>query len=252
MRIGPIKLTAGNVLPWLGLGVAELKNFVRERTGGLERRELRVLDYVRTNVIAGRPDEVLAAMDHFARTDAFLMNVGDEKGLILDRAVRDSGAGRALELGAFCGYSAVRIARLLEGPDCCLTSIELSDTRVRVVREMAEHAGLADRVNVINGATDEVIPTLDEPFNLIFLDHVKEMYHRDLLALEQHRLLASGCIVVADNVGMFAGIESYLDHVRTSGLYSSIHHDASVEYRDGIYDMVEVSTWLGPPAERSP
>ena len=251
MRIGPIKLSAGNILPWLGLGVAELKNFIRERSGGLERRELRVLEYVRTNVAPNSPEKVLAAMDDFARNDAFLMNVGDEKGPILDSAVVDSGAGRALELGAFCGYSAVRIARLLDKPGSTLTSIELSKTRSEVVRGMVAHAGLADRVTVINAPTGEAIPTLDAPFDVVFLDHVKEMYLADLLALEEHGLLNPGCIVVADNVGMFAGIEGYLDHVRTSGKYTSVHHDATIEYREDIYDMVEVSTWIGPTAEHT-
>ena len=251
MRLGPIKLSTGNIIPWLGLGFAELKNLIRERSGGLDPRELRVLEYVRANVARDQPEQVLAAMDHFARNDAFLMNVGDEKGLILDRAVRDSGAGRALELGAFCGYSAVRIARLLDGPGSSLTSIELSPTRAGVVRDMVAHAGLSDRVNVINAATDEAIPTLEAPFDLVFLDHVKHLYHTDLLSLEKHELLNPGCIVVADNVGMFAGVEGYLDHVRTSGLYASVHHNTSIEYREGISDMVEVSTWIGQQTEQS-
>ena len=247
MKLGVLDITLENALPWLRLGAHELSVAARERIGGLPRRERRVLDFVRSTVAPGDPEAVLSAMDRFAREDCFLMNVGDEKGAILDRAVRDSGAGKALELGAFCGYSALRVARLLTAPDSELTSIELSKTRVEVASAMVEHAGLTDRVRFLQGATGDVIPTLTGPFRLVFIDHDKNRYLEDLLLIEKHDLLEPGSIVVADNVGMFAGMEAYLGHVRSSGFYASVHHPATIEYGYGIADMVEVSTWLGKP-----
>lgn len=56
-----------------------------------------------------------------------LQNVGDGKGLILDAAIQNitDGPKWALEIGTYCGYSAVRIGRLLpEGGK--LISIEIS------------------------------------------------------------------------------------------------------------------------------
>ena len=250
MKLGGLEITHKNVLPWLRLGAHELAVMARERVGRLPPREQRVLEHVRESVPQGDPDALLAAMDRFAREDCFLMNVGDEKGAILDRAVVDSKAGRALELGAFCGYSAVRMARLLTAPGSRLTSVELSDARIEVARAMVAHAGLAERVRFVQGATQEMIPTLEGPFNLVFIDHDKNRYLDDLLLIEQHALLAPGAIVVADNVGMFVGMEAYLGHVRGSGLYASVHHTATLEYGYDIADMVEVSTWLGhPPAQ---
>jgi catechol O-methyltransferase len=251
VKLGGLDITRENALPWLRLGAHELSVLARERIGRLPRRERRALAYVREHARAGDADAVLAAMDRFAREDSFLMNVGDEKGEILDRAVRDSGAGRALELGAFCGYSAVRIARLLRTPGSELTSIELSRTRVEVAGEMVAHAGLSERVRFLHGATQDVIPTLEGKFRLVFIDHDKNRYLQDLLLIEKHELLEPGAIVVADNVGMFTGMQSYLGHVRGSGLYASVHHPAQVEYGYGIADMVEVSTWLGDTTTRS-
>jgi catechol O-methyltransferase len=40
-----------------------------------------------------------------------MINVGDEKGEILDRAVRRDSPHVLLELGTYCGYSALRVAR---------------------------------------------------------------------------------------------------------------------------------------------
>src|SRR3712207_7228347 len=43
---------------------------------------------------------------------SFMMNVGDEKGEILDDAIRRAAPKRLLELGTYCGYSALRTARV--------------------------------------------------------------------------------------------------------------------------------------------
>jgi hypothetical protein len=40
--------------------------------------------------------------------------------------------------------------------------------------------------------------------------------------------------------------------VRKSGLYESVNHPSTVEYRDSIPDAVEVSTWLGQGAGKGP
>ena len=78
--------------------------------------------------------------------------------------------------------------------------------------------------------------------SLLFLDHAKEAYLADLLALEP--LLAPGCVVVADNVLSFDGgasLKPYLEHVRDTSRYaSSTLHEAPVEYSDGEPDGVEV------------
>ena len=42
-----------------------------------------------------------------------MMNVGDEKGEILDRAIERSSPRLLLELGTYCGYSALRMARVM-------------------------------------------------------------------------------------------------------------------------------------------
>ncbi|MCP2294071.1 hypothetical protein APR11_000475 [Nocardia amikacinitolerans] len=84
------------------------------RTGQVgDGREEAVRQHVLHTATAGDPDSVLAAFDDFARNRSILMNVGDEKGLLLDAAVVRAKPLLALELGAYCGYSAVRTGRLL-------------------------------------------------------------------------------------------------------------------------------------------
>ena len=74
-------------------------------------REAAAVDYVLRNARAGDIDDVLATFDKFAYEKSMLINVGDEKGLLLDAAVRRANPALALELGTYCGYGALRIAR---------------------------------------------------------------------------------------------------------------------------------------------
>ena len=74
-------------------------------------REAAAVDYVLENARAGDVDDVLATIDKFAYEKSMLINVGDEKGLLLDAAVRRADPTLALELGTYCGYGALRIAR---------------------------------------------------------------------------------------------------------------------------------------------
>lgn len=236
----PFRIERGRILGLLGFGLGEARRFLWDRLRRAPPRVEQALAYVRANARAGDPEDVLGTLDRFGREHAFLMNVGDRKGEILDEEVRRARPLRALEIGAFCGYSAVRIARLLREWDGRLWSIEASRRCAEVARAMVAFAGLDDRVEVIHGPAEAVIPTLNEPFDLVFIDHWKDLYLPDLKRLEAHGLLHEGSIVIADNVGFF-DVNDYLEYVRSSGRYNSRNVASSVEYRDALPDAVEIS-----------
>ena len=73
-------------------------------------REEALARYVAMHACGGDVDDAIRAIDEFGYRESILMNVGDEKGEILDRAVRRARPRRLLELGAYCGYSALRMA----------------------------------------------------------------------------------------------------------------------------------------------
>ncbi|MBW2245085.1 MAG: class I SAM-dependent methyltransferase, partial [Deltaproteobacteria bacterium] len=192
----------------------------------------------------GDPEDVLRTLDRFAREIRFLMNVGPEKGPLLfellDQLPRPA---RVLELGAFCGYSAIMITNRL-GAGSHLISVEKNPEAAEASRDNVAFAGLADRVEIIEGSSSDRIPTLLGPFQLVFFDHWKDLYLTDLKLLEAHELLAPGCIIVADNVGPLFGAETYLSYVRGCGRYDSENRPAKVEYSD-LPDAVEISIWKG-------
>ena len=243
MRL-PIRLDARNAGPFARFALQEAGRFLWDRLRGAPPRVEQALAFARSHAQAGDPASVLAALDRFGRERSFLMNVGDRKGEILDAEVLRLRPPRALEIGAYCGYSAVRIARLLREWGGRLVSLEASAENARVARTMVELAGLPEYVEVRNAKAEQAIPSLGAPFDLVFLDHWKDLYLPDLLRLEQHGLLRPGSVVVADNVGLFDA-SAYFQHVRGSGRYDSRNVAWTVEYRDSLPDAVEISVFRG-------
>lgn len=208
----------------------------------IEPHPKRVSDYVAKHARRGDPADVLATMDRYATEERFLMNVGPDKGPLVqelfDRLPEDA---RVLEIGAYCGYSAVLFASKL-GPRGRLISLEIGEESVEAARANVEFAGLSDRVEIVLGASSDAIPNLEGPFDLVFLDHWKDLYKQDLQAIEAHGLLKPGSLVVADNVGEYFNPTEYLEYVRTCGHYASEHRAATVEYHS-LPDAVEISVY---------
>jgi catechol O-methyltransferase len=207
-------------------------------------KPLEVRDFVLANAEEGNPTKVLSTLDQYAEDHFFLMNVGPEKGPLLTKEVKKlSAEARVLEFGSYCGYSAILIARDLPS-QAQLTCVEIDPESVEGARDIVAFAGLADRVEIIAGASGDMIPSLPSPFDLVFLDHWKDLYEEDLKALEKHQLLRPGAVIFADNVGPLFNPESYLNYVRTCGKYDSSHHISTIEYTDRP-DAAEISVFRG-------
>ena len=91
---------------------------------------------------------------------------------------------RVLELGAYCGYSSIMIASTL-GAAARVTSIEINKDAVASSRANVEMAGLSDQITFVHGPSSKMISTLEGRFDLVFLDHWKDLYTPDLQLIEQ-------------------------------------------------------------------
>jgi catechol O-methyltransferase len=201
-----------------------------------------VLNYVFKNAKQDDPQSVLNTIDSFvSETGTFLMNVGPEKGKLLAETIKDHKPLNTLELGSFLGYSAIIIAMFL--PEAgSLVSVDHDKDSVVASKEIVKYAGLENKVHFINSTSDEAINALKESFDFIFIDHEKNRYYSDLLLMENLNLINKGGIVFADNVGIFEDkMKDYFSHVRDSGVYTSKNIGAHLEYRDNVYDAVEIS-----------
>ena len=121
----------------------------------------------------------------------------------------------------------------------------MGERGLRDARAMCELAGLGERVEILHGSASERIPGLGGTFDLVFIDHWKDLYRADLERIEAAGLLRAGSVVVADNVGPLFGADEYLSYVRGCGRYDSRYVASHLEYHDALEDGVEVSVFRG-------
>jgi predicted O-methyltransferase YrrM len=104
---------------------------------------------------------------------------------------------RVLEIGTFTGYTAIYMALALPD-DGCLHTIEVNDELGWIIRKYVELAGVQDKVRLHLGDVADILPALDETFDLTFMDAGKMDYLQHYeWALAKTR---SGGFIVADNV----------------------------------------------------
>lgn len=104
---------------------------------------------------------------------------------------------RILEIGTAVGFSALLMAAYTD-PECRITTIEDYEKRIPIARRNFERAGMADRIRLLEGDAAEVMKTLADPFDFVFMDAAKGQYIRFLP--EVLRLMKPGSLLLADNV----------------------------------------------------
>jgi caffeoyl-CoA O-methyltransferase len=141
-------------------------------------------------------DPLLAEMESYA-AEHHVPIADREVARFLEITARASGARKALEIGMAIGYSVVHLARGM-GDQGVVVTIEPSDEMIQASSGYLERAGLFDRVQIKRGKALDVMPTLAETFDLLFIDALKEEYKQYLdLGLQR---LRSGGVVIVDNL----------------------------------------------------
>lgn len=102
-----------------------------------------------------------------------------------------------LEVGTAVGFSALLMSEYAPG-DCHITTIEKQEKRIPEARENFRLAGQEKRITLLEGDAAEILKTLEEPFDFIFMDAAKGQYIHFLP--DVLRLLAGGGLLVSDNV----------------------------------------------------
>ncbi len=123
-----------------------------------------------------------------------LISAAEAKILVV--LLRTIEAQRVLEIGTLGGYSGVWIARSLPQGGRLVT-IERDPAHARFARASFAHAGVQDRVQLVEGAAQQVLKELDPGFDAVFVDADKE----PLAAYfeEAMRLLRVGGLLLCDN-----------------------------------------------------
>ncbi|MDH3744828.1 MAG: O-methyltransferase [Acidobacteriota bacterium] len=119
-----------------------------------------------------------------------------EVGRLLGILARATKASRILEVGTAIGYGTLCLAR--GAPEATVTTIDRDPATLETARGYLERAGLRERVDFLEGEALEILPELQGPYDLLYLDGDKQSYRRCLdLGLQ---LLSVGGVVAIDNL----------------------------------------------------
>lgn len=188
-------------------------------------------------------DPILAELERstWLKTVHPQMITGHLQGMILEMISHMIRPERILEIGTFTGYSTICLAKGLADNGNLIT-IERDDEITDFAHGFIKKSGLGDQISLLIGDAREIIPTLEDTFDLVYMDADKDEY------LEYYKLvfpkLNSGGFIMADNAlwgGKVLEVPESGDHF-TKGVIAfnrTISEDPLVEQvilpvRDGI------------------
>ncbi len=147
-----------------------------------------------------------------------------------------------LEIGTYTGYSAICLAEGLQ-PKGKLITIDINEELENRVRGYFNESDFSEKIDYRIGDARKIIPTLNETFDLAFIDADKENYslYFDLIIDK----VSSGGLILADNVlwsGKVLDAKPDKDTRAIIEFNKKIQNDSRVEnllmpLRDGVMMM---------------
>jgi predicted O-methyltransferase YrrM len=155
-------------------------------------------------------DALLAELE---RTADDFWNVSRDNARFLSMLVKGMGARRVLEVGTSNGYSTLWFARALAEvghPGAEVVAVEFDPGRAAMARANYARAGLDHVIRLVEGDARTIIPTLDAPFDFVFLDADKPQY-ADYLRLALPLVRRGGLIAGDDTRSMRDQMGEYVE-----------------------------------------
>ena len=121
----------------------------------------------------------------------------DDTHEVIEEELKHFNPNRILEIGTAVGYSAICFSEFLS-ENGTIDTIEREHDRVIKARENIKKAEVEDKINIIEGDAVEVLPTLNNKYDVIFIDASKGKY--PFFLKESLRMLTPNGIIFADNV----------------------------------------------------
>ena len=115
---------------------------------------------------------------------------------VIEKILIEEKPKRILEIGTAVGYSAACFARMNE--DTIIDTIELNEERYNEAVVNLEKIGIKDRVNVFLGNAVDILPTLNNEYDIVFIDANKGKY--PVFLGEAIRMIKPNGLIIADNV----------------------------------------------------
>jgi predicted O-methyltransferase YrrM len=187
-----------------------------------------------------KPLAALNRETNMKRSDSVMLS-GHLQGSLLQMLSHMVKPRRILEIGTYTGYSAICLAQGLT-PDGVLHTIDIDEELYDMADKYITDAGLREKIVQHTGKALEIIPTLGEQFDMVFIDADKANYSNYYNAVWS--MVPAGGYILADNV-LYDG-EVILPHEQQGKNAKAIHafntmlrNDDRIEHlllpvRDGI------------------
>lgn len=116
---------------------------------------------------------------------------------IIDKMLLRRDVTRLLEIGTAVGYSAICFTKYLNEKGI-IDTIERDVERIEQAKVNIKKAEVEEKINIIEGDAVEILPTLNEKYDVIFIDAAKGKY--PFFLKQSLRMLKEDGIILADNI----------------------------------------------------
>ena len=115
----------------------------------------------------------------------------------IEKRVKNNPPKRVLEIGTAVGYSAICFSEFLKG-NGKIDTIERDLDRIEEAKKNIKSMNLEEKIHIFEGDAVEILPTLNEKYDMIFIDAAKGKY--PFFLREALRMLTDDGIIFADNI----------------------------------------------------
>ena len=116
---------------------------------------------------------------------------------VIENYLKEKNVKRILEIGTAVGYSAICFTKVLS-EDGIIDTIERDEERVKQAKINIEKAEVEDKINIYEGDAVEILPTLNEKYDVVFIDAAKGKY--PFFLKEALRMIKENGVIFADNI----------------------------------------------------
>ena len=116
---------------------------------------------------------------------------------VIEKYLKGNKPHKILEIGTAVGYSAICFTEIL-AEDGQIDTIERDTERVKEAKENIKKAEVENKINIYEGDAVEILPTLKNKYDVIFIDAAKGKY--PFFLKEALRMLNKNGIIFADNI----------------------------------------------------
>ena len=164
---------------------------------------------------AGPADaQALARVDWMPKNQTGMLNVNTNEGAFLRDQVIKVKARHALEVGTSNGYSSIWIAMGVRQTGGHLTTLEIDERKVKLATENFRVAGVDSLITLRPGDALKTLPTLEGPFEFVFIDAWKGDYIT-YLDMVLPKMPAGGVIVAHNVTDLRSQLLDFIERVKT-------------------------------------